>query len=73
MGRVLVIAEKPSVGNDIAKALHVTGRKNGYKDLSLHVQDYARTEKEKAIIFIDEETLSHDEIEKGDQYGAEDK
>ncbi len=30
MGKVLVIAEKPSVGSDIAKALHVTGRKNGY-------------------------------------------
>lgn len=28
---------------------------------------------EKEIIFIDEETLSHDEFEEGDQYGAEDE
>ncbi len=30
MGKVLVIAEKPSVGQDIAKALRVSGRKGGY-------------------------------------------
>lgn len=27
----------------------------------------------KKIIFIDEETLSQDELEKGDQYGAKDE
>lgn len=28
---------------------------------------------EKEIIFIDEETLSHDELVEGDQYGSEDE
>lgn len=28
---------------------------------------------EKEIIFIDEETLPHNELEEGDQYGSEDE
>lgn len=41
MGKILVIAEKPSVGNDIAKALRVNGRKNGYIENDQYIITWA--------------------------------
>ncbi len=41
MGKVLIIAEKPSVGSDIAKALHVSGRKDGYIENEQYIVTWA--------------------------------
>ncbi len=41
MGKVLVIAEKPSVGRDIAKALRVSGRKDGYIENDQYIITWA--------------------------------
>lgn len=41
MGKILVIAEKPSVGSDIAKALNCTERKDGYIEGSNYVVTWA--------------------------------
>ncbi|MCM1103258.1 MAG: DNA topoisomerase [Clostridium sp.] len=41
MGKVLVIAEKPSVGRDIAKALHVSGQKGGYIENGQYIVTWA--------------------------------
>lgn len=41
MGKVLVIAEKPSVGNDIAKALGATDRQDGYIENESYIITWA--------------------------------
>ena len=41
MGRILVIAEKPSVGRDIAKVLGATGRGNGYLSGEKYIVSWA--------------------------------
>lgn len=41
MGKVLVIAEKPSVGRDIAKALRVSGKKGGYIENDQYIITWA--------------------------------
>ncbi len=41
MGKILIIAEKPSVGADIAKALQVSGRKNGYIENEKYIVTWA--------------------------------
>lgn len=41
MGKILIIAEKPSVGSDIAKALHVSGRKDGYIENEQYIVTWA--------------------------------
>lgn len=41
MGRILVIAEKPSVGRDIAKVIGATGRGNGYLSGEKYIVSWA--------------------------------
>lgn len=41
MGKTLVIAEKPSVGADIAKALGVSGKQNGYFENTQYIVTWA--------------------------------
>ena len=35
MGKILVLAEKPSVGRDIARVLGCKNEKNGYREISI--------------------------------------
>lgn len=41
MGKILIIAEKPSVGSDIAKALNISGRKDGYIENENYIVTWA--------------------------------
>lgn len=41
MGKILIVAEKPAVANDIAKALQVSGRKNGYIENEKYIVTWA--------------------------------
>lgn len=39
----LIIAEKPSVGQAIGKALHITSHKDGYSEAKVRLLRYADT------------------------------
>lgn len=42
MGKILVVAEKPSAGKDIARVLGVSGMKNGYMENEKYIVTWAR-------------------------------